>query len=601
MNKEYQSDLPASGTVNNKTFMGIRLFFLVCLFIVISVSSVYVQVRNHEFVNYDDGLYVADNHHVKNGLTLEGLIWSFSFSNKKNTYWHPLTWIFHMLNYQLFKSDAGLHHWANLILHTINSLLLFLVFRRMTGKLWESAFVAALFALHPINAESVAWVAGLKNLLSTFFWLMTMSAYVYYCEKPACYRYLLTFTVFASGLLAKPMLVTLPFTLLLLDYWPLDRLKKQNFKKVVAEKIPFIVLSLACLYLSSTSLSDYGGMSVKNVPMKLRMENALVSYVSYIGKMIWPDNLAFFYPYPDSIPIWKTSGAGLMLICLSVLILWILRKIPALGIGWLWYLGTLVPVIGIVQGGDWPAMADRWAYIPLIGIFIIIAWGIPELLTFWQHRKTGITVAAGLFFPVLTALTFLQAGYWKNSISLCEHALKATGSENYVARVNLGVALNREGRPVEACEHYSALLRKFPDDVETHNNMGTALIVQGRLDKAIDHYSEAVNKAPGFAKAHKNLRNALNLRTVINASVLKMHESLNSGDPEIMDIRNREMDDIIALYKNQMATMPGFNKKYFDINNYSKVSIVKKKYADAQKKINNDNVLNENPNSEIEY
>jgi len=511
--------------IHNKVFYYGRRDLLICFLLVMSTLAVYWQVQHHDFVNFDDNFYVTENRHVRNGLTPESIVWAFNFSDKEN-YWHPLTWLSHMLDCTLFGLNPGLHHLINLILHTANCLLLFVVLKLMTGACWRSAFVAMLFALHPVNVDTVAWVAERKNVLSTLFWMLSLLTYVYYARQPNFFKYLLTLLCFALGLLTKPMLVTLPFLLLLLDYWPLGRIQsgplgvdtnakaeksvsgymKLPVSRLLFEKSFFLILAVIVIVLSTAVLQQQEKLiTLESVPMKLRIANALVSYISYIGKMIWPQNLAVLYPYPAKmLPIWQVVGAGLVLILMFVMILRDIRKRPYLTVGWLWYVGTLVPVIGLVQNGVWPAMADRWAYVPLIGIFIMIAWGVPEITARWPHRKIGLAAGAIIYFALLAALACKQVSYWKNSITLFEHTLKAT-SNNYISHYNLGHALASEGRLDDAIDHYLEALRIKPDCVEARNNLSLALSKQGRLDEAIDHYLEALRIKPDFEKAHYNL------------------------------------------------------------------------------------------------
>jgi tetratricopeptide (TPR) repeat protein len=343
--------------------------------------------------------------------------------------------------------------------------------------------------------------------------MVTMLAYVRYAERPTLYRYLFLFLLFMLGQLAKPMLVTLPFVLLLLDYWPLGRLRMGQWRglfRLVWEKIPLFILAALSIYISILSHQHQGILqSTKSVPMMLRMENALVSYVSYISKIVWPRNLAVFYPFPDAIPLWQAAGALLVLVCISLALLLKLRHIPSLGTGWLWFLGTSVPTIGLVQGGLWPKMADRWAYIPAIGIFIIVVWGGGHLFKKWRCRK-WLSVAVSLaLLLILMMTTWLQTHYWANSISLFEHTL-AVAEGSYMAHSNLGNALARRGRLDEAILHYSEALRISPfKAVEIHNNLGAALIVKGRFKEAIPHLRYALEKMPNHASAKKNLQLAL--------------------------------------------------------------------------------------------
>jgi len=462
-----------------------------------------------------------------------------------------------------------MHHLTNLILHIANSVLLFLFFYGVTGSLWRSAFVSAMFALHPLNVDSVAWVAERKNVLSTFFWMLTMLAYTYYSKRPSLFRYLLSFFFFALGLLAKPMLITLPFVLLLLDYWPLRRFQRSTTLSafsLVIEKIPFFVLSGVAIYLSALSLQGARTMiSMESVPMSLRMANALVSYVGYIGKMIWPLGLAVHYPFPHMVPIWKAAGAGLFLLMVSILILLVLKRKPYLSVGWLWFLGTLVPVIGLVQAGLWPAMADRWAYVPLIGLFIMIAWGAPELVTRWRHRISLLACISSAALLLLMILTWMQLQHWKNSITLFEHAVHVT-NDNTVAHTalatalisndkldeaaahlheslrirpgfpkaltGLGIALAKQGKTTEAIRHFSEALRRNPYSAEIHQNLGIAFSEQGESAKAINHFLEVLRTNPGNAKAHNGLAFELT--------------------------KERKIDEAISHYLKALQINPGF-------------------------------------------
>ena len=424
---------------SSKEFIVKHLNILVCLFLVIATLAVYWQVQNHNFVNYDDNLYIYNNRHVQSGLTIENIIWAFTDGTLISNYWHPLTWISHILDFQLYGMNAGGHHLTSLLFHIANTLLLFLVINKMTGHLWRSAFIAALFALHPLHVESVAWISERKDVLSTFFGLLTMLVYAYYAERPGLSRYFLVLLFFVMGLMSKPMLVTLPFVLLLMDYWPLGRLqlgqainpssikiKKTSASLLIGEKIPLFVLSAIASIAAYFTQSIGGTVTSMNLDLiNIRIPNALVSYVSYIGKMIWPNRLGVFYPHPGILPIWQVIGAGTLLVSLSVLFFRWGRKFPYLPVGWFWYIGTCVPIIGIVQIGSF-AMADRYTYVPLIGLFIIIAYGIPELVAQWRYRKIWFATLTTAFFMILMTTTWKQVGYWENSITLFEHTQKTT-------------------------------------------------------------------------------------------------------------------------------------------------------------------------------
>ena len=501
-----------------------RLEFIVSLFLVLITLIAYWQLAGHDFLCFDDNWYITKNIHVHEGITRESIAWAFSITDY--AYWHPLTWLSHILAFQLFGLKASMHLLINLFLHIASSLLLFFVLRRMTGSLWKSAFVAALFALHPLNVESVAWVSERKNVLSTFFWMLTILSYVHYTERPGFFRYILTLFVFVLGLMSKPMLVTLPFVLLLLDCWPLCRFTlsqsgNETHKSIntgfqgllvlrlVLEKIPLLVCSAICINLSSLSVQRLGIIiSTASVPIKLRIANALVSYVSYIKKMIWPNNLAVFYPYPDALPLWQVVISGLILIGISILVLWAVRSKPYLSIGWFWYMGTLMPVIGLVQVGLWPAIADRFAYVPLIGLFIVIAWGVPDLVVRWRHRKAGLAAIAATLFTILMATTWLQIQHWQNGVTLFTHNLNVTHN-NSLAHNELGNALRQQGKFDKAMFHYYKALQVNPYYAEAHNNLGFTLARQRDYQDAIYHYNEALRIKPTYTEAHNNLATAL--------------------------------------------------------------------------------------------
>ena len=507
---------------NDKT----RSEFIICLLLVVIILAAFWQLSSHDFLAFDDNGYITQNTHVHEGITWKNIVWTFSSTDFG--YWHPLTWMSHMLVFQVFGLKSGMHHLTNLFLHIANTLLLFFVLKRMTGALWQSAFVAAMFAIHPLNVESVAWASERKNVLSTFFWMLTMLTYVRYAERPGFHRYLLTLFVFVLGLMAKPVLVTLPFVLLLLDYWPLCRFKlirsrdnqdthtskntgvqRSHLLRLVLEKIPFLSLSVVCIYLSSLSIQRFGiVVSTASVPMKLRIANALVSYLSYIKKMVWPHNLAVFYPYPQTFSLWQTVGAGLLLLCISFLVLRAVRPKPYLAVGWLWYLGTLVPAIGLVQAGLWPATADRFAYVPLIGLFMVIAWGVPDLVVRWRHRKAGLAVIAATLFPFLMATTGLQLRHWQNGVTLFTHNLNVTHN-NSLAHYELGNALKQKGKFEKAMFHYSKALQINPNYVEAHNNLGYTLTRQKNYKDAIYHFNKALRIKPKYIEVHNNLGTAL--------------------------------------------------------------------------------------------
>jgi len=494
----------------------------VCLLLIFAILITFQQVKNFDFVNLDDLGYVAANPKVQSGLTIDSIAWAFSFTDI--AYWHPLTWLSHMLDCELYGLNPMGHHWTSLQIHIANTLLLFFILQYMTKALWKSAFVAALFALHPINVESIAWISERKNVLSTFFWMLTMLAYVHYTKRQSLYRYLLTLLLLMFGLMAKPMLVTLPFVLLLLDYWPLERLQHRSPFNLILEKIPFFALSAVSAYISSLSVYRYEiVVSMELVPMKLRVANALVSYVKYIEKTIWPKNLAVFYPFPDTLPVWQVFGACLFLAFISFLVLLNLRKKPYLCMGWLWFLGTLIPVIGLKQAGLWPAMADRWAYVPLVGIFIILAWGGSDLLKKWTNKNVMPAILAIAVILALTVLSFHQATHWKNSITLFENAIKVT-ENNCMAHNNLGIALFGKGELDKAVFHYKKALNIKPDTSEAIKNLGVALTEKGNFKEAARYFSKALVINPENWDSHYKLGGVLAKLGKFNEAIRHLEE-----------------------------------------------------------------------------
>ncbi len=504
-----------------------RLKLIISLFLVVATLAVYWQVGNHEFVNYDDPSYVTENRHVQAGLTWESIIWAFTTTHRSN--WHPLTWLSHMLDCQFFGLNPIGHHFTSVLFHITNAILLFMVLERMTGALWRSAFVAALFALHPLHVESVTWVAERKDVLSTFFWMLAMWGYIRYVERPATSRYLFVLVAFALGLMAKPMLVTLPFVLLLMDYWPLGRFQaKQSGNanmpqgsqseilpynkslglRLVCEKVPLFVLAALSSVVTFVVQKISGAVVLMDsLPASYRVANALVSYADYIGKMIWPHDMAVFYPYSRMLTAWQVGASLMLLLGISVLAARERHAHPYFVTGWLWYIGTLVPVIGLVQVGA-QSMADRYTYVPLIGLFIVISWGIPDIFGRWRYRRIALAISTGVILSAFMMCTYFQVRHWRSSIFLFKHALKVT-DRNHLAHYNLGVALTRQGEPMEAIGHFSRAIQVKPDYVKAHYNLGVELAKQGNVNEAISHFSRAIQIKPDYAKAHYNLGVAL--------------------------------------------------------------------------------------------
>jgi len=492
----------------HKLFTGKGRDIAVCLFIAIITLFLYGRVITYDFVNFDDNLYVTANKNVQSGITLKSIIWAFSFNEV--AYWHPLSLISHMIDCRIFGLNAGMHHLINLFLHIASSILLFFILKHATGALWRSAIVASLFAIHPINVESVAWIAERKNVLSTFFWMLTMFAYIFYAKRPAVYRYLTVMFFFVLGLLSKPMLITLPFVLLLFDFWPLERIKpglgKGILSKIIFEKVPLIIFSLISVVVSSFSLK-YARIFVsqESVPFDLRIENAFVSYLKYIAKIVWPQNLAVNYPFPSVVPLWHIIGSVIFVLAVSAFALSAAKKRGYIFTGWFWYAGTLLPVTGIVQGGLWPSMADRWAYIPVAGVLVLLVWGLHELFVErFKINKLLICFTGIACLSVMVPVTYLQVGYWKNSYTLFKHALEVTEG-NFLAHNNMGSYLLRQGGLKEAKLHFLEALVINPHYEEALNNIGIISYGEGRYYEAIDYYLKALKENPDYPEAHNNL------------------------------------------------------------------------------------------------
>jgi len=471
----------------------------ICLALALVTFAVFWQVQRNEFVDYDDDKYVVKNPYVQGGLNLKSIEWAFTATRASN--WHPLTWLSHTLDCKLFGLNPKWHHLVNLLFHIVNTLLLFLVFKDMTGALWQSAYVAALFALHPLHVESVAWVAERKDVLSTMFWLLMMAAYLRYVRQHNLIWNTVTLLLFALGLMAKPMLVTLPFVLLLLDYWPLERLNRQ----AIFEKIPFWGLSAISSIITFFAQQKGGAITGADMlALRIRFANAIVSYTRYVGKMIWPTKLAVLYPYQiDRLLFLKAVAAGLALLAVTMLIIRLSARHRYLAVGWFWYLGTLVPVIGLVQVGS-QTFADRYTYIPLTGLFIIVAWASPELLAGWRHKKALLIAAAAIILPALSICTHIQLRCWRNSTSLFEHTLK-TVSDDGTINYNLGNVLQSQGKFEEATTHYRQAVKIKPNYIKALNNLGNILAERGKFDEAVDYFNQGLHFEPNDVWLRYNL------------------------------------------------------------------------------------------------
>jgi tetratricopeptide (TPR) repeat protein len=465
----------------------------ICILLAIVTFAVYLPVVNYQFINYDDNVYVVENQHVRSGLSWENIKWGFTAVH--NTYWQPLIWLSYMLDCTVFGLNGGASHLINVGFHIANTILLFLVLTRMTKGVWQSAFIAGLFALHPLHVESVTWIAERRDVLSTLFWLLTMLFYARYAERPSAGRYLLTIAMFVLGLLSKPMLVTLPFVLLLLDYWPLGRFgnAKCRLSRLLLEKVPFIILSAIASAVTFLTAQKIG--AVVSIPFKERIVNAICSYLIYIEKMFWPVNLAVFYPHPAGyLPDSRAVVPAIAIILITVFVIYYGRRYKYLWMGWLWYLGTLVPAIGIVQVSS-QGSADRYTYVSYMGLFIIVAFGAADLLRNVSYKKFIFTAAGLALLAGCALVTSAQLKYWKNSFTLFERALQVEESSY--------------GTGNRAAGYLSESLINVPNSPIIYNNFGNALRQMGRLDEAIKYYRFALRLDPSFLLSSYNLGQSL--------------------------------------------------------------------------------------------
>jgi len=521
----------------------------ICPALVVLAILPYLQTLRYDFVNFDDGVYVAENVLVQQGLTWSNMTWAFTTMSAGN--WHPLTWLSHMLDCQIFGLRPGWHHLVNALLHGANTALLFVVLRTMTRMTWRSALVAALFAVHPLHVESVAWIAERKDVLSTFFGLWAIWAYVRYTAAPSLTRYGSVVCFFALSLLSKPMLVTLPFALLLLDVWPLKRfwlegrapIQRPKLTSIFLEKLPLLAMSVASSVVTFKAQHAAGAVApIEALTLSQRLANALVAYVGYLYKAFWPVDLAAIYPLPDQTSVAKTVLAILVIAGITIGVALLSRKRPWLAVGWLWFLGTLVPVIGLVQVGD-QSMADRYTYVPLIGVFLLIAWSLPAAAFAAINRvRVGVTVAVALTLIALVAVTFAQVQVWKDTTALFEHAVKVTegnfiahnllagalgqkgdlvGARDHIekslqirsnfagAHYNLGLMMLHERDFSNAQEHFNVALQTSKQDPMIWNGLGVAKFNLNQTDEAISSYRHALELNPNYADAFSNLGAAL--------------------------------------------------------------------------------------------
>jgi tetratricopeptide (TPR) repeat protein len=562
------------------------LYVSVLILLTLLVFLVYLRALAGDFVRYDDQVYVTENVHVQRGLTWENVKWAFCTPTAP--YWHPVTWLSHMSDCELFGLKAWGHHLTNLLLHTANTFLVFLVLRRMTGAFWRSLLVAGLFGLHPMHVESVAWVAERKDVLSTLFWLLTLIAYTRYVtsgkwqvtrtasflSRVTCHvspYYILALLLFACGLMSKPMVVTLPFVLLLLDYWPLNRFGNNRVWPLVREKLPFFLLAAASSVVTFVVQRSTGTVvTTTGLPIGARLENALVSYAGYLGKLLFPANLAVIYPlrYPFHWPLGDLISAGLLLLGISVVVITMRRRQPWLLVGWLWFVGTLVPVIGLVQVGL-QAMADRFSYVPSIGLFISLSWGAWALTKTWRYQVVAVSGAATVVMALCAGLAWRQAGYWKNTGTLFQHAIDVT-ENNFIACSNLGDYELVQGHCDEAINLYRETIRLMPSYDLAYAPLGVALCKTGRLAEGIQELQLAVKLEPDSAQVHADLADALAEDGQGGAAINEYKKAI-SLDPDDLDARNRlgvllentgQLDEAVRQFKEIIGINPAYVRAY---------------------------------------
>jgi len=550
-----------------------RPSLLICLSLAAMIVIVYWPVYRFEFINYDDNVNVSANPHVQRGLTADSVVWAFTTTEVD--YWRPLTYLTHMLDWQVYGAYAGGHHCTNVLLHLVNTLLLFAVLTRMTGTVGPSAFVAGLFALHPLHVASVAWVTERKDVLSGLFYMLTLLAYARYVERRSTGHYVTVLLCFALGLMAKPTVVTLPFLLLLLDVWPLKRLEREERRwvRLILEKIPLILLAVAASVLTYAHAQRSGQLhSTQEWSVAARLANALVSYVRYLGKTLVPVGLSVYYPLPEGWPTSTVLGSFLLLVVVSGVAIREWRRRPNVLVGWLWFIGTLVPVIGLVRAGIDESIADRYTYLPLIGLFVMVAWSVPADV--YEQQVWRIVVAAGAvtLLVMCALLSELQLRYWKDTVALFQHAVDVN-PEDSLTQYNLGVALLQAGRIQEAIRHDTEALQLKPDYAPAFNNLANALLQQGKVQEAIGHYEEALRIWPKYAEAHNNLGNALLEAGRIQEAIHHEEEALRLM-PDYPDAHNNlanallqqgKVQEAIRHYQEALRLKPDFANAHYNL------------------------------------
>jgi Flp pilus assembly protein TadD len=598
---------------------------VVCIILIFVTLVVYYPDREKEFINFDDDVYILNNKFVNSGLRLENVKWAFS--STLHEHWHPLTWLSFMLDCQIFGLDPRGYHFVNAGIHSINVLLLFWVFQRMTGAFFRSTLVAALFALHPLHVESVAWAVGRKDLLSMFFFLLAIYSYVIFTEKPIWLTYLVSVVFFCLGLLSKSMIITIPFVFLLLDLWPLGRLEKGTLKffsnsglfaklkrrptlyrslLLVFEKLPFFIIAfLIAIVLMLIRHKRVFHENWENILFWDRIANALIAYMNYIGKIFWPRNLALPYPPFAEVSNWEVLFAAVFLGSVSGMVISWMRRFPFLFVGWFWFLGTLVPVIGIIGTGP-SVMADRYCYLPAIGIYVMLSWGSYEIFRKFSFRKHLFAVVGGLLIVILTSLSLEQVKVWQNSITLFTHTLRIT-RDNLKAHVNLGGALLKKKRPDEAIFHFKRSLQIEPDNWRIHNNIGMAYFGKQDFEASEVHFRQALKIKPKNPVAYKYLGMMYTDKRRLDEAIRYLSKAVEMA-PKYSDAhinlgialaKDNNMGGAIDHFKRAIEINPKDDKAYYNLgevyrhkgdystalNFYKKALQCNPKYARANKKI----------------
>lgn len=550
-----------------------------CLLLLVT-AAIYYQTARHQFINFDDPAYVTANAHVPHGLTARNLAWAFTTVESSN--WHPLTWFSHLTDVQLFGMNPRGHHFSSVVLHCAATLVLLLTLVRLTGALWQSLFVATMFALHPLHVESVAWVAERKDVLSALLGFLTIYLYGGYVLHRGARGYLMTLLCFVLGLMAKPMLVTLPLILLLLDIWPLDRYQpaadggerqwSTTLRALFREKLPFFICSLASGLITLYAQRRGGALQeLTDTSLLLRSENALTAYVAYIGKALWPQELALLYPMPATIPLWQAAAALALLLGISVAVIRAVRRAPYLAVGWFWFIITLLPVIGIIQVGS-QAMADRYSYIPLTGLSIMAAWGVTGLTRQLPYRRWLLAGSAAVVTVALATVTWQQLGYWRDNITLYGHTLQVTNN-NYLIQNNLGNALAQSGRFDEAISAYQNAIRISPSYTDAYTNLGTALQGKGDLGGALNIYQQALALQPRDEQIYYNIGIAQSAAGDMDAAIRAFRQAWQLH-PDYADAANNlgityarigNLDVAIQVFRQLLQVVPDDPDGHFNL------------------------------------